>query len=102
MADASADTNPALPVATSRTSRLTSASVAATIIAVLLAATAFQPIWVPLALAVVGLTTALLARWSGLQHKAEFDGRLSLASALVSIPLIGYLGVMINVLLALK
>lgn len=49
------------------------------------------PIWVPLILAALGLTSALLARRSGLRQTEPFDGRLSLLGAMACLPLLGYL-----------
>lgn len=82
-----------------RTRVLTWASVVSSMVALVLTVTRFQPIAVPLVLATVGLIVAVAARRSGLRQADAYDGRLSLASFLLALGLMLYLGVMQYVVL---
>lgn len=74
--------------AVERTRWMTLVSVLGTVLALVATVTKFAIPGVALILAIGGLMTALQARRSGIGQGAPFDGRLSMVSAIVAVPLI--------------
>lgn len=91
MAETPATSRPHGTVTAKHTRIATLTSVGLTALAAVVALMRLQPIWIPLALAAAGLTTAFVARRLGRAQHTSFDGRLSLLSALVSAFLLLYL-----------
>lgn len=80
------DTARAEPDALGRRTRLlTWVSVLGAAVGVACIAFGVRPVWVPILAALAGLVAAIAARRSGLRQRAAFDGRLSLAAAIVAI-----------------